>query len=111
MRITGKLDYLEMPVGDRSLNVTKSYYAPAFVWPLIDNGPTYSAFSEGLGGGLAADIQTTAKPLCFHSNQLSCKPLPMRETDPNSNFFSQHAMFPIHRFEGETNLRCRVKKA
>jgi predicted enzyme related to lactoylglutathione lyase len=63
MRITGKLDYLEMPAGNGSLDATKSFYARAFGWSFIDYGPTYSAFSEGLDGGFDADGQATAKPL------------------------------------------------
>jgi len=63
MRITGKLDYLEMPVGNGSLDATKNFYARAFGWSFIDYGPTYSVFSEGLDGGFDADGQAMAKPL------------------------------------------------
>ena len=63
MRITGKLDYLEMPAANGSLDTTKSFYARACGWSFIDYGPTYSAFSEGLDGGFDADGQATAKPL------------------------------------------------
>lgn len=63
MRITGKLDYLEMPAGNGSLDSTKSFYARAFGWEFTDYGPTYSAFSEGLDGGLDADPQAVKKPL------------------------------------------------
>ncbi|ELT46310.1 glyoxalase family protein [Brucella intermedia M86] len=63
MRITGKLDYLEMPTGNGSLNATKSFYARVFDWSFVDYGPTYSAFSEGLDGGFDADREATAKPL------------------------------------------------
>ncbi|HBQ33710.1 MAG TPA: glyoxalase [Ochrobactrum anthropi] len=63
MRITGKLDYLEMPAANGSLDATKSFYARAFGWSFTDYGPTYSAFSEGLDGGFDADGQATAKPL------------------------------------------------
>lgn len=63
MRITGKLDYLEMPALNGSLDATKSFYARAFGWTFTDYGPAYSAFSEGLDGGFDADPQATAKPL------------------------------------------------
>jgi len=63
MRITGKLDYLEMQTGNGSLNATKSFYARVFDWSFVDYGPTYSAFSEGLDGGFDADREATAKPL------------------------------------------------
>lgn len=63
MRITGKLDYLEMPAANGSLDATKSFYARAFGWSFTDYGPTYSAYSEGLEGGFDADPQATAKPL------------------------------------------------
>nr|WP_196107553.1 MULTISPECIES: VOC family protein [unclassified Ochrobactrum] len=63
MRLTGKLDYLEMPAGNGSLDATKNFYARAFGWSFIDYGPTYSAFSEGLDGGFDADQQAMAKPL------------------------------------------------
>lgn len=63
MRITGKLDYLELPAANGSLDATKSFYARAFGWSFTDYGPTYSAFSEGLDGGFDADGQATAKPL------------------------------------------------
>ncbi|KAB2727322.1 VOC family protein [Ochrobactrum sp. MH181795] len=63
MRITGKLDYLEIPAANGSLDATKSFYARAFGWSFTDYGPTYSAFSEGLDGGFDADGQATAKPL------------------------------------------------
>ncbi len=42
MRITGKLDYLEMPAGSGSLDATKNFYARAFGWSFIDYGPTVS---------------------------------------------------------------------
>jgi len=63
MRITGKLDYLEMPAANGSLDATKSFYARAFGWSFTDYGPTYSAYSEGLDGGFDADPQATTKPL------------------------------------------------
>ncbi len=47
MRITGKLDYLEMPAGNGSLDAAKSFYSRAFGWSFVDYGPTYSAFAEG----------------------------------------------------------------
>lgn len=63
MRITGKLDYLEMPAGNGSLDAAKSFYARAFGWAFTDYGPTYSAFSEGLDGGFDADGGAVQKPL------------------------------------------------
>ncbi|KAB0573621.1 MULTISPECIES: VOC family protein [Brucella] len=63
MRITGKLDYLEMPAANGSLDTAKSFYARAFGWSFVDYGPTYSAFAEGLDGGFDADPQATSKPL------------------------------------------------
>lgn len=68
MRITGKLDYLEMPAGSGSLDATKNFYARAFGWSFIDYGPTYSAFSEGLDGGLrrrTGDGKASARTLCY----------------------------------------------
>ncbi|EEH15705.1 glyoxalase family protein [Brucella abortus str. 2308 A] len=62
MRITGKLDYLEMPALNGSLDATKNFYARAFGWAFTDYGPTYSAFAEGLDGGFDAQ-SSTAKPL------------------------------------------------
>ncbi len=62
MRITGKLDYLEIPAAKGSLDATKSFYARAFGWTFTDYGPTYSAFSEGLDGGFDADTDAV-KPL------------------------------------------------
>ena len=63
MRTTGKLDYLEMPAGNGSLDSVKSFYSRAFGWSFTDYGPTYSAFSEGLDGGFDADISAAPKPL------------------------------------------------
>lgn len=54
MRITGKIDYVELPGGD--LASTKAFYAKAFDWKFVDYGPTYSAFEDaGLDGGFQAD--------------------------------------------------------
>ena len=63
MRQTGKLDYLEMPAGNGSLDSVKSFYSRAFGWSFTDYGPTYSAFAEGLDGGFDADAHATGKPL------------------------------------------------
>lgn len=63
MRITGKLDYLELPAGNGSLDSAKSFYARAFGWSFTDYGPTYSAFSEGLDGGFDADPAAVRAPL------------------------------------------------
>ncbi len=65
MRVTGKLDYLEMPAANGSLDTTKSFYARAFGWSFTDYGPTYSAFAEGLDGGFDADGDAIAKPLPY----------------------------------------------
>lgn len=71
MRITGKLDYLEMPAANGSLDATKSFYARAFGWSFTDYGPAYSAFAEGLDGGFDADGGAIAKPLpVLYSAQL-----------------------------------------
>ena len=71
MRITGKLDYLEMPAGNGSLDAAKSFYSRAFGWSFVDYGPTYSAFAEGLDGGFDADPEATRKPLpVLYSAQL-----------------------------------------
>ncbi|PAQ10199.1 VOC family protein [Mesorhizobium temperatum] len=64
MRLTGKLDYLEMPATGGTLDRLKAFYSAAFSWSFTDYGPTYSAFSEGLDGGFHADAgEAPAKPL------------------------------------------------
>ena len=64
MRITGKLDYLEMPAGGGTLDIVKSFYASAFGWQFTDYGATYAAFDEGLEGGFQGDPGgAPAKPL------------------------------------------------
>lgn len=64
MRLTGKLDYLEMPATGGTLDRLKAFYSAAFSWSFTDYGPTYSAFSEGLDGGFQADVaDAPAKPL------------------------------------------------
>lgn len=63
MRQTGKLDYLEMPAGNGSLDSVKSFYARAFSWSFTDYGPGYSAFSEGVDGGFDGNPGSSAKPL------------------------------------------------
>ncbi|MER8537129.1 VOC family protein [Mesorhizobium sp. M1005] len=64
MRMTGKLDYLEMPATGGTLDRVKAFYSAAFSWSFTDYGPTYSAFAEGLDGGFQADGQDApAKPL------------------------------------------------
>ncbi|MER8928921.1 VOC family protein [Mesorhizobium sp. M0522] len=57
MRMTGKLDYLEMPATGGTLDRVKAFYSAAFSWSFTDYGPTYSAFAEGLDGGFQADGQ------------------------------------------------------
>ena len=64
MRLTGKLDYLELPAGGGTLDRVKAFYSAAFGWSFTDYGPTYSAFAEGLDGGFQADAgEAAAKPL------------------------------------------------
>lgn len=64
MRLTGKLDYLEMPATGGTLDRLKAFYSAAFSWSFTDYGPTYSAFLEGLDGGFQADAgEAPAKPL------------------------------------------------
>ncbi|MER8785454.1 VOC family protein [Mesorhizobium sp. M1006] len=64
MRVTGKLDYLEMPATGGTLDRVKAFYSAVFSWSFTDYGPTYSAFAEGLDGGFQADGQDApAKPL------------------------------------------------
>ncbi|TIP10392.1 VOC family protein [Mesorhizobium sp.] len=63
MRLTGKLDYLEMPATGGTLDRLKAFYSAAFSWSFTDYGPTYSA-SEGVDGGFQADAgEAPAKPL------------------------------------------------
>jgi len=64
MKLTGKLDYLEMPATGGTLDRLKAFYSAAFAWSFTDYGPTYSAFAEGLDGGFQADAaEAAAKPL------------------------------------------------
>ncbi|RWC37261.1 MAG: VOC family protein [Mesorhizobium sp.] len=64
MKLTGKLDFLEMPAIGGTLDRLKAFYSAAFSWSFTDYGPTYSAFSEGLDGGFQADAaDAPAKPL------------------------------------------------
>ncbi len=53
MRVTGKIDYVELP--SRDLAASRRFYAEAFGWEFTDYGPTYAAFDEGLEGGFQAD--------------------------------------------------------
>lgn len=63
MRVTGKLDYLEMPVATGDLEETTAFYGAAFGWEFTPYGPTYAAFSEGLDGGFDASPEAARKPL------------------------------------------------
>jgi len=64
MKLTGKLDYLEMPATGGTLDRLKAFYSAAFAWSFTDHGPTYSAFAEGLDGGFQADTaEAPAQPL------------------------------------------------
>jgi predicted enzyme related to lactoylglutathione lyase len=72
MKQNGKLDYLELPAGNGSLDSVKAFYSAAFSWSFTDYGPTYSAFDEGLEGGFQADgAEAPPKPLpVLYSNAL-----------------------------------------
>ena len=62
MRVTGKIDYVELP--SRDMAASKRFYAEAFGWGFTDYGPTYAAFDEGLEGGFQADAaEAPAAPL------------------------------------------------
>lgn len=64
MRITGKIDYLEMPARGSTLDGVKAFYSAAFGWTFTGYGPTYAAYSEGLDGGFDAEPDgDTVKPL------------------------------------------------
>ncbi len=64
MKLTGKLDYLELPATGGTLDSVKAFYSKAFSWSFTDYGPTYSAFGEGLDGGFQADAaEAPARPL------------------------------------------------
>ena len=64
MRVTGKIDYLELPARGGTLDRVKNFYAGVFGWSFTDYGPTYSAFDEGLEGGFQAEVgDEPAKPL------------------------------------------------
>ena len=63
MRENGKLDYLEMPATNGSLDSVKAFYARAFGWTFTDYGPTYAAYEEGLDGGFDAAPDANAQPL------------------------------------------------
>src|SRR5690554_6787547 len=45
------IDYVEWRSGD--LERSKVFFASAFGWRFTDYGPAYSAFNEGLDGGIA----------------------------------------------------------
>ena len=62
MKLTGKLDYLELPA--TALPQTKAFYSQAFGWTFVDYGPTYAAFDQGLDGGFLGDpADRTRTPL------------------------------------------------
>ena len=61
MREDGKLDYLELPGGD--LPASKAFYGAAFGWKVLDYGPEYAAFDEGLDGGFDAQGDAVRTPL------------------------------------------------
>lgn len=63
MRITGKLDYLELQAAGGALDSVKAFYASVFGWSFTDYGAAYSAFDEGLEGGFASDAAPKKPPL------------------------------------------------
>ena len=64
MRLTGKLDYLEMPAPQGSIDNVKAFYVRAFDWAFTDYGPSYAAYSEGLDGGFDGTPESDlTKPL------------------------------------------------
>jgi len=64
MKVTGKLDYIEMPALGGTLDNVKAFYSNVFGWSFTDYGPTYAAFDEGLEGGFQSDGgEASAKPL------------------------------------------------
>ncbi|MEW5423696.1 VOC family protein [Amorphus sp. 3PC139-8] len=71
MRQTGKLDYLELPAANGTIDTMKSFYARAFAWSFTDYGPDYAAFSEGLDGGFdgtSAEATTIPLPVLYSSD-------------------------------------------
>ncbi len=74
MKLTGKLDYLELPATGGTLDSVKAFYSKAFSWSFTDYGPTYSAFGEGLDGGFQADAaEAPARPLPVLYSQTSTR--------------------------------------
>ena len=64
MKLTGKLDYLELPATGGTRGSVKAFYSKPLSWSFTDYGPTYSAFGEGLDGGFQADAaEAPARPL------------------------------------------------
>ncbi len=63
MRVTGKLDYLELQAADGRLDSMKAFYASVFGWSFTDYGAAYSAFDEGLEGGFDSDAERGKPPL------------------------------------------------
>ena len=72
MRETGKLDYIEMPAKNGTLDSVKAFYANAFSWTFTDYGPSYSAYSEGIDGGFdGTSSEGGGKPLpILYSHEL-----------------------------------------
>lgn len=71
MRVTGKLDYIELPAVGGKMDQVKSFYASAFGWSFTEYGPTYAAFDEGLEGGFQADAKearTQPLPILYAEN-------------------------------------------
>ncbi len=68
MRVTGKLDYLEMQAGGGTLDQVKAFYSSAFGWSFTDYGLTYSAFDEGIEGGFDGEpgtVRATPLPVLY----------------------------------------------
>lgn len=63
MRSEGKIDYLELQAAGGSIDSVKAFYSAAFGWSFTDYGPSYSAFDEGLDGGLDGSAAVDMKPL------------------------------------------------
>ena len=63
MRQDGKLDYLEMQAASGAIDSVKAFYSGVFGWTFTDNGPSYSAYAEGLDGGFDGSAPRETKPL------------------------------------------------
>ena len=73
MKVTGKINYVELPAAN--LEATKQFFSDAFNWVFTDYGPDYTAFSEGLDGGfyrapLHSNAATGAALVVLYSDNL-----------------------------------------